>query len=107
MSLELPRDTDTRVSPLVGESLVFHVRHTEVSVRSLVSDHGILLVSVPLFLVLVKTVTSTVPKSTRRFTVLDRRETMPLVKLRLTLLPSPSLQWEVSSVTEKSTKTGS
>merc|ERR1711941_197170 len=54
----------------VGELLVFQERPTKVSERSLVLVLGIQAESSTLFHVLVKTVTITVPKSTRKFTKL-------------------------------------
>merc|ERR1711865_60362 len=62
----------SRVLSLVGVSLVCHVRPTRVSVRSPVLVHGTLPVCHTLSHVPVKTVTITVPRSTRRSTALPR-----------------------------------
>merc|ERR1719469_876692 len=98
---------DHGVSLLGGELPVCPVRHTVVSVRLPVLDHGTQPVFLPLCPVLVRTDTTTAVSLTRRCTVSGRRATARRARLRQTLLPSRSPPWVDSLIMERSMKIGS
>jgi hypothetical protein len=107
MLSELPRVRVTKELPLVGELPVFPVRPIVVFVRLHVLDHGILPVYPPPFPVLDRMDTFIVPSSTRRYTVSERREMVPLAVPLLILPRRVSLPWEDFPITERSMRIGS
>merc|ERR1711924_523217 len=81
----------SRVSSLAGVSPVCHVRPTRVSARSPVLVHGTLPACHTLCHVPVKTVTTTVPRSTRRSTALQRVSSQLMARSPLTTHPPSSI----------------
>merc|ERR1712183_548198 len=106
MSSVLRRVVDTKVLLLAGVSHVSLVKLIEVFGKLHVSDRGILHEFQPLLLVLVRTDTSTVPNSTKKYTASERRTTKPVVK-RKQILPKKGLHlWVVSFITVRLMRIG-
>ena len=112
IALVSPRVAVTTVSPQDGTQRNSQEKLTRVSARSPVLVHGIHLVSPSLLPDLVKRVTTTVPKSTRRSTESELVTTKSMARWSLTMVPpksmsltSQSIQSVVSSTTVKSNLT--